>query len=267
MKSIVSYTFLLFFIATVHAQHVGDSFTNARSSKTARLIYIHDATPKLVEGSAGSESGLLVDIMNEFGLYIRDKYGIQVTPTFVQQTDFVAFMQDVKAGSGGVFGLSNISITEDRKAEYAFSPSYLDNISVLLTSNQVASLSSMDEIQTAFAGMKAYTIEGSTQKLRIEKIRDEYLPDLKIEILASTTDVMNALVSDPKSFSALDLVDYLGSEIRGQLRRHAVADADGDQFGVIMPKNSDWEPIMKEFFDAGFINGYKYRKMLMTNLR
>ena len=100
--------------------------------------------------------------MRNFETYLKDNKGITVSSEFIyaKDGDFQNFMQDVKSGKGGVFGLSNISISEERMNNFKFSPPYMDNVSLLVSNDKIATLSSMDEISASFNGLKAYTLKG-----------------------------------------------------------------------------------------------------------
>lgn len=52
------------------------------------------------------------------------------------------------------------------------------------------------------------------------------------------------------------------------LRRHPVADDQSEEFGVIMPRDSDWRPVMEGFFGehSGVQESPWYRSLLREHL-
>ena len=52
------------------------------------------------------------------------------------------------------------------------------------------------------------------------------------------------------------------------IKRHAVADTDIEYFGIVLPKNSDWTPVLTEFFehDGGYLNSVRYKEILSKHL-
>ena len=97
-----------------HAQEQGTSFSEALKSKKADVTFIYKkSNPNydfnnglVVENQLGAISGLLVDVMNEFSLYVAEKYGIDMKPKYVgMETSFKLFTQAIADGNNGV--LSN----------------------------------------------------------------------------------------------------------------------------------------------------------------
>ena len=140
MKTILKKTtFVLLLLAGmnfVNAQQTGDSYASAKSSKTAKVVYIHAGVNGFAaKDESGKVKGLLVDVMNEFEKYVKDTYGITISSTYVEATnkDFKLYLEEVRNSNGGVFGLSNTSVKEERKKFLKYSPSFLNNISVLIS--------------------------------------------------------------------------------------------------------------------------------------
>ena len=247
----------------------GDTYRSAKQTKSARFYYVYDGVPGFVEkNSDGDVVGLLVDLMNEFENYIKQKEGITISVNFVQvpNKDFMIFMSEVKNGTGGVFGLSNVSIKEERKKDYQFSPSYMNNVSVLVTNAKTPTLMSLDDMKTRFAGKKAYSVSSSTYYERLDEIRRNYFSGMEIVSLPSVNEVMAKVRESNDAFAVVDLNYYLEALKEGQVKRHPVGDKGEDKFGVIMPLSNDWEPLIKDFFNSGFIGGTTYRKLIAENL-
>ena len=251
------------------SQLKGDSYISAKSKGTASLTYIYDGVPGFVEkGPDGKEKGLLVDIMNRFEKFIRETEGIETEVTFYQvpNKDFTTFMNEVKNGEGGVFGLSNVSIKEERKKTYSFSPPYIKNVSVLITNNNTTTLTSLESINTSFADKTAYSVSSSTYYNRIDEIRQNHFPGMKIESLNSVDAILEQIANNDNAFAIVDLNYYLQAIKNYKIKRHAVGDKGEDVFGIIMPKNNDWQSLLRKFFDTGFVGSVEYRKIITENL-
>lgn len=254
---------------SVVGQLRGDSYASAQRTKSAKFYYVYDGVPGFVDkGEDGVVRGFLVDIMKQFETYVREKKGISVRTEFIQvpNKDFTIFMSQVKEGTGGVFGLSNVSIREDRLADYSFSPAYMNNVSVLITNSKTPTLPGLAEISTRFAGKKAYSVSSSSYYDRLSGIKEQYFPSLEIVSLPSVDEVLKEVSRNNDAFAVIDLHYYIQSLKTNPIKRHSVGDRGQDKFGVIMPKVSDWEPIIKEFFNSGFIGGPEYRKLIGEHL-
>lgn len=255
--SIISFSF---------GQFSGSTYSASKQSKNATFYYVYDNTQGFAKEKDGEVTGLMVGIMREFEIYLKENEGIDVSTEFVLQKDFSKFLDEVKGGSGGVFGLSNISINEERKKSYAFSPPCLDNVLLLVSNNQIPTLSSLDDMASNFNGLTAYTLAESSYFRRLTELKNNYYPNLKIEMVPSESDVMDKLRSE-KAIGILDFNYYLEVlQNRYNIKRHPVGDLQDDQFGIIMPKNSDWEPVIKRFFESGFSESNQYSQIISENL-
>ncbi|MEQ9405089.1 MAG: transporter substrate-binding domain-containing protein [Cyclobacteriaceae bacterium] len=252
------------------AQLSGDTFNSANKSKQAQLIYVYNnATDFAKENDKGEVSGVLVDLMKEFEEYVAEEYEIDLRVDFVQieQANFAEFLTAVQSSNGGVFGLSNTSISEERKKFLQFSQPFMSNILVLVTHKNVTELRSMSEISKQFVDMKALSVTSSIYLKSLKKIKDKYYPDMEIVHHKSGLDVIEALAEDEKGFAIVDLLYYFDYFKKGYpIKRHKIGDESGDDFGIIMPPDSDWKAVLDSFFETGFLQSPKYREIVSNHL-
>ncbi len=267
-----AYIFVLgtFLSTSVLGQETGDSFRSAKASKNANLTYIYAGVNGFAnKGSDGELEGLYIQMMDAFEAFVLSKYGIAINSTYVpvQNSDFQQFLDNVKNSSGGVFGLNTTTIKEERKAFLKFSPAVLNNISVLISHRTIPKLSSMSNISSEFSGFTAYTASGSTYHQRLLELKGSSYPDIKINMVASEYDIIESVAKDPKSFAFIDISFYLEYLMQKKpVTRHPVGDQGGEQYGIIMPLNSDWDPILAEFLNSGFLKSSEYRQIVINNL-
>ncbi len=250
------------------SQISGTTFAEASATKTGKIVFVYNEVSGFTEKKSDGAEGFLVDLMIEFERYVLKEKGINLTHEFhYTGNDFPQFMNQVRISSGGVFGLGNVSIKEERKKDFSFSPPFLGNISLLVTNGNVPLLESVQEIPTKLAGMKAYSIRATTNEERVKRIKEQYLPSLEIEYFSSTNIIIDQLLKDDSAFAIIDLNFYLEAlKKRLAIKRHPVADEQDVPFGIIMPKNSDWTPILESFFSSGFIESPRYGEIVSKNL-
>ena len=270
LKSLFLVITLLVSTADSYAQQCkGDKLATAKSTKSAKVTYVYSNTPGfIIKDKNGKMKGLLVDVMKEFEAYVKEKKGIILTSKYdaIPKDDFNVLLKKVKAASGGVFGLSNITITKERKKSYLFSPSYISNVSVLISHESVPTLKNLSELSTTFKDKTAHIIEGSTHEIWTNSLKKHY-PELKISFLPSETDILKKVATDKNAFSRVDFIYYLAAlQNKQPIKRHAVGDSESEELGVLMPKSNDWAPLLTEFFNAGFVGSTKYRKIISDNL-
>lgn len=273
MKKIILLICTLFFASVSYAQQLkGDSWTSVKQNKKGKIIVTYTEAPKFADRVNGQYTGLCFDIMNNFISYVKTRYGVNLEVEYANPKnpkDFDEFLQNVKNGSGGVFGLGDVTITNERKKEYTFSPPYFSNIAILATHNDVPTLSSLNKISTDFSGKKAVVQNGTTHETRIKQLKNSHFPALQVE-LTTGFEESNKLVSTNKNyFTYIDFSTYLNVlDNKVPLKRHPAGDKSGEYFGFIMPKDSDWEPVLNEFFsqNGGYVRSIEYRKMMSKHL-
>lgn len=259
--------FCCFFSA--QAQLQGTSFSEAKATGTAEVVFTYVETPGFVAKEGTEVQGFCVDLMGEFAKWLQKEEGIELKSVFNDKNskNFPLLMGELKSARGGVFGLGTFTITQERKNSYAFSPPFISNITILMTNKNVQNLNSLEGISTGFNGMTMVTVKGSLHEERLLKIKKDYYPQVEVKYVGSFNDVLQELVQNEKAFTELDFTYYLASlKSRIPVKRHPVGDGTAEEFGIIMPKNSDWAPVMARFMESGFMESTEYRKMIADHL-
>jgi ABC-type amino acid transport substrate-binding protein len=238
----------------------------AAGTATVRVLYVP------AEGFAwqedGSLTGVTVEIMHAFRRWVRDNRGVDLRLDFVAEEDWRTFYDRVQHASGGVFGIGNVTITDERRAELAFSPPYMNNVAVLITDESVPVLGSLEDVPDAFDGLSGLAFAGTLHEARVRALQQQYLPDAPVQPAASNDEIVER-VGAGGYFAFIDAYNYWRASERGSsLRRHPVADDAAETFGVIMPHDSDWAPIITAFFedDGGYLGTAEYRGILLRHL-
>jgi len=200
--------------------------------------------------SRGELTGVTVELMRWFAEWVEDEKDVVLEVAFQSQRDWGTFYQQVVEAPPGTFGIGNVTITEQRREELAFSPPYLTNVAVLISHEAQAPLSSLDDMDEAFSGLRGLAFEGTLHEERMQSVRETYMPGLDIE-LASSNDEIIQRVADGGYFAWVDAYNFWRAREGGApLRHHPVGDDPGETFGVIMPKGSQWESLIEDFFES-----------------
>jgi putative glutamine transport system substrate-binding protein len=249
----------------------GDTWAQVQNRKSGTIVLTYTETPSIAfKDIAGRPAGICVDIMTNFISYVERTRGVKLNVSYQGKTDdFVAFYNNVKSGSGGVFGMANVTVLESRKKEIKYTPSFMNNIMVVLTHTSVPTLSKMDRIGYDFKGMTAYTVRNTTNATALMEIKNKYMPDLKIVYVNSFPDVLERISNDPKSFAPIDFNFYNDALAkRLPIKRHPAGDNVNEEFAMIMPMDTDWAPLIEEYFrQFGTISqNPEYKKSLTKHL-
>jgi putative glutamine transport system substrate-binding protein len=252
------------------AQFSGDTYSSAKQKGSAEWTFTFANAPGFIfKDDQGNITGITVDLMNAFKAYVEEKEGIKVTVKYQSNdpNNFTRFLSDVKSSNGGVFGLSNTTITQERKSSYSFSPAYITNIGMVISHRDVATVEDLSEISEKFKGMTAVTVKNSTNEKRILEIKSKYWNDLKIEYVPSFQKAVEEVAASKTKFTDIDFTYYLAAvQAKKPLKRHPGGDNTAEQFGIIMPKSNDWAPLLESFMKSGFVGGMEYKKIVAQNL-
>lgn len=273
LRNDVLFTLTLFICAPpllAQNQLIGDTWAKVNRTKSGTIVLTYINTPGLVYRDAnGKLTGVCIDIVQNFVKYLKSTKGVKKLSILVKgrSDHFHIFLNNVKKGRGGVFGLGNVTITAQRKKEFRFTPPFIYNVSVLMTHRRVPTLGNLSMMRRSFSNMKAYTIRSSTNAKRIQGLKNRYFPNLKIVYLPSSIEVLRKVASDPRSFTSLDF-NYYASALQREIpvKRHPVGDQKGgEEFGMIMPGNCDWSGVWNQFLTR-FVRSITYKKILIKHL-
>ncbi len=248
----------------------GNTWAEVQQRKTGVITIAYINAPGLsFRNIQGRLDGVCFDIIKSFIDYVKRTKGISLKAQVMPQYElFSHFMDEVKTAQGGVFGLGNITITDERKQVYNFTYPFINNLSFVISHSSVPTLVNLGSIATQFKGMTAYTVKGTTNEKIILGIKQKYMPNLAIAYLPTSGAVLAKVAADNRSFTSLDF-NYYAEALRynASVKRHPVGDRREEDFGIIMPKSSDWAPIWNEFLNTNrFTKSPEYRKILLKHL-
>ncbi len=270
-KTILFFFFIMSTWLCAAQNYTGDSWSQVKASGKGAVTFAYVETPGFVyKDKAGKLTGICVDIMGDFVKFVNDTKKVSLESKFMGDgSNFKGMYDKVKASSGGVFGLGNITITDERKKEVKFSPPFITNFAILITHNEVPTLSKLEDLSTTFSKLTAYTAKGTLNEKRITELKQKYFPDMKITVTSTSPETLSKMVADPTGFAYLDLAFYLDAiQEHKSIKRHPIGDKGAEQFGFVMPMNSDWYPLLDEFFKAngGYTNSPAYKNILTKHL-
>ncbi len=247
----------------------GDTLAEAREAgeATVTVLYVPAGGWAYLD-EAGELTGVTVEIMRRFADHVADEHGIDLELDFVEEIDWSVFYGRVRDADGGVFGIGNVTITEARREELAFSPPYLENIAVLITHEDRPEVDGPEQAARQLADLRALAFEGTLHETRLKALRDQHWPELGIDRAGSNDEII-AAAADDTHFAYIDAYNYYGARDRGApLKHHPAFDDTGEQFGVIMPLNNDWTQLVDEFFahDDGLMQRGFYHELLAEHL-
>jgi ABC-type amino acid transport substrate-binding protein len=255
--------------AAAAERDAGDSWTFAHGNGRGMITVLYVPAEGFAYREAdGHLTGVTVELVRDFVAWAREEHGVELGLRLAEEPDWSTFYARVREGTGGVFGLGNVTITEERRRELQFTPPYMTNVAVLVTHHDVPDLGAVDDVRERFAGLAALAFRGTLHERRLRALRDAHLPAAPLEFAGSNAEIL-ARVAEGGRFAYVDGYNYWRAVAAGApLRRHAVADDPGETFGIILPPGSDWVAPWTEFFAAegGYTASPRYREILVQHL-
>ncbi len=271
MRRLIIVCFLWLSVSCYGQSLCGNTWKEVSQKGSGTLVFINIETPALASKDAdGVVQGLGIDILRDFVSYVNTTKGVSLELVQGQSPlGFRSVYDSVRFSKGGLVGAGSITITDERRREVRFTPSYISNYSVLISQATVPLLISLEDLPKEFAGLVAYTPRGTLNARRILELKQQYYPAMKVSFTANGHDALMKILADPHGFGYLDFFFYYQALQEGKsIRRHVAGDVKGEQIGFILPPGSDWAPLFDEFFAAngGYKNSTHYRDILRKHL-
>lgn len=258
---------LMFSLSAAGQKYQGSSWADIKAAGKGTLTVVYYEQPGLIYKDNGQMKGVCVDILSDFAKFIQEKYSKTVAINYAgEEREFSGFLKVVQS-TPNILGVTNTSITEERKKILKFTPPFMTTQLVLLTNQNSPALTNLKDLPKVYAGFSALVILGSTHMKYADMLKKQYYPELNITYAPSSETVIKNLTANPKIFSILDFTEYVGV-VRKKLpiKRQDVDLGNAEELGFIMARQSDWDGLWKEFLTEDYRKGVRYKKIIADNL-
>jgi membrane-bound lytic murein transglycosylase MltF len=265
-KKIVFISILVALTHQLCAQKIGDSWAKVKSEGgSLSVVYYEQAG--LIEEVNGKPEGLCVEILEDFVAFVQKKYSKKVTLQYVgKEPVFTNFLATTQKGVN-ILGVTNVTITDERKKILKFTPPFISNPVVLLTHKDAPAVTSMAELSKKLDGYSAEIIGGSTHVKYINKVKKENWPSLSISYGPSGQEILKKITPTSKLFTILDFTEFVDANRRRlPVKKQNVDFGDPEQLAFVMSKQSDWDEVWKEFLTDEYRKSPQYRKNVSDHL-
>lgn len=266
MKEFLVFAFAFTFTCSLRAQFNGNSWAEVDKNGKGVLDIIYFEQAGLIENNkAGQKQGVCVDMLNHFTSFVESKYKKKITLKLFREEDGNKFYQLIDRNPY-LLGVGNISITQERKLKYKFTPAFMANKLQLITNSATQSITTTNELTTKLNGYTAYVLASSISKAVLGKIKKSYLPTVKIIEKPTALLTLEAVSNDPKSFTIIDFTELLTAKRKNlDIKWHPLEMEKTEDLGFIMPKKSDWDVIWGEFLTAQYLDSTDFKKSIIKN--
>ncbi len=231
-----------------------DSWETAQADGRGTLkVFIQEEAP-FAFYEEGEFQGIEVDILRKFADWVYSRHGVHLSIEFKRYRQFVRLYEDVLS-TENVVGAAFVTINDLRSKEVQFTPTYLQNASVLVSPVAFPTMSSFKQFERIFGEKTALVIRGTTHEKRLMEIRDEYHDGMRVKYVEEPEQMLPHLLSEDRNYYAMvDLITFwrFVKANNGGLKIHRAATVSQEQYGFILPQESDWYELFDSFFNEGF---------------
>jgi signal transduction histidine kinase len=248
----IYFAFYFFFIA--HNGIAQSSWHETKSSGKGTIkIYWDESKPFIFREENGKMGGIEAEIIDGFKKYLKIKYNTELTINWVEAKSFDNTYASIRyKKENGSFGASAFSITPARLQEIDFSPPYMSDISVLISSKNVPIVKNLEEFNKVFSNLTAITIKQTTYEHDLLKMKHQGNLPFKIQYIPSHENILRTIEKLDNSFGFIDLPVYMMLFNRDpsiNIKRQNLFPIKREGYAFIHPKNSDWSVVLKNYFD------------------
>jgi ABC-type amino acid transport substrate-binding protein len=267
MKHMLFFAGVLFASACLGQKYTGDTWLKVKTSGGTLTVVYYEQPGLIFKDASGKMKGVCADILDDFAKFVLTKYEKKVEIKYAGQEQVFPIFLSTMQSTPNILGVTNVTITEERKKILKFTPSFMNNPVVMLTHSDAPNINRVDEIGTAMKDYSAKVITGSTHVKIVEKIKKENAPALKVTYANSGGEILKGLSSTSKFFTILDFTEYLDATRRQlPVKRQNVNFGAAEELAFIMAKQTDWDQPWNEFMTKEYRSSVRYRKIIVENL-
>jgi membrane-bound lytic murein transglycosylase MltF len=267
MKNFTIIVLMLLAQIGIAQKYTGDSWAKVKANGSGTLTVFYYEQPGLIYEEGGKVKGACADLLVEFKKFVEKKHGKKIEIKYAgKEPVFSEFLMQAQKCKD-VLGVTNVTVTDERKKLMKFTPAFLSNPVVMISHKDAPTLADLNEIAEKFKGYSAEIILGSTHTKHMDRVKKEYMPKLKIATGSSGGEILKKIGTNPKLFTILDFTEYIDATRKNlPVKRQNIDFGATDDLAFIMHKQSDWDEVWKEFMTPDYRRSVKYRKIISDNL-
>ncbi len=234
------------------SQAPGTSWAQVKKTGKGNLtVYWYESRPFIFKNSQGQLDGLEYTLANDFVHYVNSHYPVSVTINWKEGKSFADLFSVAAASSAeGLIACSAISITKERLEAVGFSPSYMSNVSVMISSKDVPLFQNESAFEKMAGQLTAITIKGTTYDGMLQAMLKERKLNFKIHYIESSDNVLDTIREMENAIGFIDLPIYLMDLQRNagnSVKRQNIFPRKWDGYAFMIPKQSDWIEPLSEY--------------------
>lgn len=247
-----------FFFFQLHLSFGNDSISSPakwkeqlQKQQNVIKVYYFPINPFIYKGRDGHLLGIEHEIMIAFQSYVKRTYEIPLKIQWILVPEFGNVVDSVAHSKVTSFGASALSYTRERAYLVNYTAPYMPDINILISSHDLPTLSQKDSISAYFQGAKGISVRSTTYLTDLEKLRNQYLPNMKIELVGNDENMVEKVAHQKGYLAYCSLPYYIRALQQGyQVKRQGVLPISRDGHRLIYSKHSAMDDIIQEFFNS-----------------
>jgi hypothetical protein len=230
---------------------VTDSWAKVKEEKKGRITVLWCEIEPFIYRRKDSMIGVEYELMQGFPSFLKKQYGIDLQIDWVSVSSFEKIYPLIHhSAQKGLFALSYYSITEKRKHEVKFSPPYMPDLNIIVSSNDLPVYESDLNFISDLKSMKGFTMGHTTMEEDMQKLR-RISPSMPIIPLRDDYEVMEQITKVSRAFGYVPLSIYIVALQKGiKIKRQKVLATRREGFAAIYTKASDWDEPVNAYFKS-----------------
>lgn len=250
MKKIAVLLTSLAMLSTAIAQ---DAWSEIKRKKRGEVHIYYYNSENFIFNRNGKLEGMEYELLLRFFAFVENKHQVKISTKFIKAPSFGKLYQNIRSGKSGEFGACSFSITAQRLKEVQFSPSYLPDIEVMVSSRDLPVVEDTAAFVARFSKATAYVVRNTTFEEDVLAIK-KWIPKLKIAYVNTGVEVLSKIDQEKNCFGYSELPNYIMTFKNGlDIKRQSLFRVERLGHGFIYSLKSDWKNVVEEFFaDPGF---------------
>lgn len=258
---------ILAFTAETNAQQMERALQAKKGELT--VCYFENA-PYAYIGKNGKLAGIEIDILNAFVDWAKTEKGMELELNYKGFQEFEGFFNEMSVSPVNTIGLGSVTISEEREQQVKFSAPYLKNVSVLITDGTVPTARNEKSLLSLIKDLKPVTIKGSIHQNYLDNLYKAAGTSVSYSYVYDAEMIPKKIKESGKYFGYIDVISFWKylKENNHYIKMHSIANKEDEFFGFVLPKTTDWDLLINEFFESGFgfTSTKEYHKILEKHL-
>src|SRR5579871_6164270 len=157
MKKILPLILLVSTFATAQ-KYSGDSWATVNAQGTGTLGVVYYPQAGLIYEDGGKMKGVCAELLTEFTAFVQTKHNKKVTVQYLGAENVFNDFLKVCQSTPNILGVTNVTVTDERKKLMKFTPAFLTNQETLITHKDAPAVDNVKNISKTLNGYSAKVI-------------------------------------------------------------------------------------------------------------